>query len=85
MRPNSKMIPAHERRRQQKLEASKKIEGEDEHQLKAYLEFRTAVESEAVHDDYIREHLQRGFEAMTKANQAMLEESSFETTGAKKS
>ena len=82
---NGKRIPKHERRKQQKRDAPKKIEREDERQLKAYLECRTAVESEAVRDEYIREHLQRGFEAMSKANQAQLEESSFETTGAKKS
>ena len=76
MRPNSKRIPVHERRRQQKLEASKKIEREDEHQLKAYLDFRKAVVSEAVHDEYIREHLQQGFQRMSQANQARLEESS---------
>ena len=76
MRPNSKRIPAHERRRQQKLEASKKIEREDEHQLKAYLDFRKAVASEAVHDEYIREHLQQGFQRMSQANQAKLEEES---------
>ena len=82
---SGKRIPAHEHRKQKKRDEPKKIEREDERQLKAYLEFRTAVESEAVHDEYIREHVQRGFEAMTKANQAMLEESSFETTGAKNS
>ena len=70
---SGKRIPAHERRKQKKRDEPKKIQREDERQLKAYLEFRTAVESEAVHDEYIREHLQQGFEAMSKANQAKLE------------
>ena len=70
---SGKRIPAHERRKQKKRDEPKKIEREDARQLKAYLEFRTAVESEAVHDEYIREHLQQGFEAMSKANQAKLE------------
>ena len=71
-----KRIPAHERRKQQKRDEPKKIAREDERQLKAYLDFRRAVESEAVHDEYIREHLQQGFEAMSKANQAKLENES---------
>ena len=68
-----KRIPAHERRKQQKRDEPKKIAREDERQLKTYLAFRTAVESEAVHDEYIREHLQQGFVAMSEANQAKLE------------